>query len=178
MNELDFVVTGILLFSFLLGLWRGLVYEVMALLGWPIAFVLSKMFAGNIATLLPLPALSRILDLGRIQWAPETVRISVSYALVFIVVLIVWSILAKMLSKLLNLMGSGPVDRVMGGMFGLMRGVLVVIVLVWLAGLTSFFDQPLWRNAIMSKTLENAAVLTKSWMPDNLVQRTSYRIRS
>ena len=54
MNGLDFVVIGILLFSLLLGVWRGLIYEVMALLGWPLAFVLCKLFAGHLAPLLPL----------------------------------------------------------------------------------------------------------------------------
>ena len=178
MNGLDLTVTGILLCSFLLGLWRGLVYEVIALLGWPLAFMLSKLFAGNIAQFLPLSAFNHVLDLSNSQWTPETVRITVSYVLVFVVVLVAWGILAKMFSKLMKVMGSGPLDTVMGGVFGLMRGVLVVLVLVWMAELTSFTEQPFWRNAKMSRTLENAALLTKSWLPDNIVQHTPYQFRS
>src|ERR1035438_6205645 len=102
MNGLDLTVTGILLCSFLLGLWRGLVYEVIALLGWPLAFMLSKLFAGNIAQLLPLSAFNHVLDLSNSQWTPETVRITVSYVLVFVVVLVAWGILAKMFSKLMK----------------------------------------------------------------------------
>lgn len=164
MNGLDFVVIGILLLSLLFGLWRGLVHEVMALLGWPLAFVLSKLFAGNIAPLLPLKQ--------------EAARIAVSYALVFIAVLIVWGVLARMLSKLLKATGSDWPDRLMGGLFGLVRGGLVVLVLVWLAGLTNFPRQSFWRDAMMSKTLEDAASLTKAWLPDNIAQRIHYRFRS
>lgn len=164
MNGLDFVVIGILLFSLLLGLWRGLVYEVMALLGWPLAFLLSKLFAGNIAPLLPLKQ--------------EASRIAVSYALVFIAALIVWGVLARLLSKLLKAAGSGWSDRVLGGLFGVLRGGVVLLVLMWMAGLTNFFEQPFWRDALTSKTLEDAALLTKAWLPDSIAQRIHYRIRS
>lgn len=164
MTGLDFVVIGILLLSLLLGLWRGLVHEVMALLGWPLAFVLSKLFAGNIAPLLPLKQ--------------EAARIAGSYVLVFIAVLIVWGVLARLLSKFLKAAGSGWLDSVLGGLFGVLRGVLVVLVLVWMAGLTSFFQQPFWRDALTSKTLEDAALLTKAWLPDSIAQNIHYRIRS
>jgi membrane protein required for colicin V production len=160
MNGLDFVVIGILLFSLLLGVWRGLIYEVMALLGWPLAFVLSKLFAGNLAPLLPLQQ--------------ETWRNAAAYVLVFIVVLIVWNVIARLLSKFLKVMGSGWLDRVMGGLFGLMRGALVVLVLVWLAGLTHFPARPVWHAALLSNTLERAALLTKAWLPSNLGLRIHY----
>jgi len=77
MSGFDSAVAGILLVSLLLGLWRGLVYEVLSLLGWPIAFVLSRMFAGEIAPLMPL--------------MQEEARIALAYA----VMLVVWSIFLK-----------------------------------------------------------------------------------
>jgi membrane protein required for colicin V production len=164
MNGLDFFVIGILLFSLLLGLWRGLVHELMALLGWPIAFVLCKLFAGNIAPLLPLKE--------------ESARIAGAYAMVFIAALIVWSVLTRMLSKLLKAVGSGWSDRMLGGLFGVLRGGMMLLVLVWMVGLTNYFQQPFWRDALTSKTLEDAALLTKAWLPDSIAQRIHYRIRS
>lgn len=164
MTGFDFVVIGILLLSSLLGLWRGLVHEVMALLGWPLAFVLSKLFAGNIAPLLPLKQ--------------EAARIAGAYALVFIATLIVWSVLTRLLSKLLKAAGSDWSDRVLGGLFGVLRGGLVLLVLVWMVGLTNYYEQPFWRDALTSKALEDAALLTKAWLPDSIAQRIHYRIRS
>lgn len=164
MTGIDFGVVAILLVSLAIGLWRGLLYEVLSLLGWPIAFMLSKMSAGSIAPLLPM-----------IQ---EPMRITAAYALVFIAALIAWGIVARLTSRLLKSIGSVWTDRAMGGLFGVLRGGLVVLVLVWLAGLTHVPEQPFWRGALTSKTLEELALLTKAWLPDDIAQRVHYRIRS
>ncbi|HEU0234480.1 MAG TPA: CvpA family protein [Gallionella sp.] len=164
MTGFDFAVMAILLVSLLFGLWRGLVYEVLSLMGWPVAFVLSKLFAGNVAPMMP--------------GAQETIRITLAYAVVFVAALIVWGLLAWLLSRLVKAVGLGWLDRVLGGLFGVLRGGLVILVLVWLAGMTAVPEQPFWRAAQMSKTAEDAALLTKVWLPDNIAQRVRYRIRS
>jgi membrane protein required for colicin V production len=164
MNGLDFVVIGILVLSMLFGLWRGLIYEVLSLLGWPIAFVLSRLSATGIARWLPIEQ--------------EEMRVTAAYVLVFIAALIVWAIVARLIAKLLKAMGSDWTDRVMGALFGILRGGLVVLVLVWLAGLTKAPEQNFWRNSLTSKTLENVALRTKAWLPDSIAQRIHYRIRS
>lgn len=164
MTGIDFGVITIVLISLLIGLWRGLLYEVLSLLGWPIAFVLSKLSADNIAPLLPI--------------AQEAMRITAAYALVFIAVLIAWGILAKMTSRMLKSIGSVWADKTMGGLFGVLRGGLVLLVLTWLAGLTHVPEQPFWRGALTSKTLEDIALLTKAWLPDDIAQRVHYRARS
>ncbi|HUW26332.1 MAG TPA: CvpA family protein [Gallionella sp.] len=164
MTEFDFFILTILLVSLLLGLWRGLVYEVLSLAGWPIAFVLSKLFANSIVPLLPVQQ--------------ETVRLAVAYAVVFIIALIVWSVLVWLLARLVKMIGLGWLDSVMGGLFGALRGVLVILALVWLAGLTHIPEQAFWRGAQTSKTAEDIALMTKSWLPGNIAQRIHYGIRS
>ncbi len=164
MTGFDFAVMAILLVSLLFGLWRGLVYEVLSLVGWPVAFLLSKLFAGGVAPMMP--------------GTQETMRITLAYAVVFVAALIVWGVLAWLLSRLVKATGLGWLDRVLGGLFGALRGVLVILVLVWLAGLTPIPEQPFWRTAQTSKTAEDVALLTKVWLPDNIAQRVRYRIRS
>ena len=164
MNGLDFAVIGILLLSMLLGLWRGLLYEVLSLLGWPIAIVLSKLSAGSIAPLLPIEQ--------------EEMRIATAYALVFITALIAWGILARLIARMLKAIGPDWTDRALGGLFGILRGGLVVLVLVWMAGLTHVPEQTFWRGSLTGKTLEDVALLTKAWLPDNIAQRIHYRIHN
>lgn len=164
MTGLDFAVIAILLVSWLIGLWRGLFYEVLSLLGWPVAFVLSRLSADSIASLLTM--------------MQESIRSTVAYALVFIVALIVWGIAARLVAKLLKSVGSVWTDRMMGGLFGIIRGGLIVVVLAWLAGLTQLPEQPFWRGAATSKTLEDLSLLTKAWLPHDLAQRVHYRARS
>ena len=155
---------AILLVSLLFGLWRGLVYEVLSLMGWPVAFVLSKLFAGSVAPMMP--------------GTQETMRVTLAYAVVFVAALIMWGMLAWLLSKVVKAVGLGWLDRVLGGLFGVLRGGLVMLALVWLAGMTAVPEQPFWRDAQMSKTAEDAALLTKVWLPDNIAQRVRYKIRS
>ncbi len=163
MTEFDFVMLAILLVSLLLGLWRGLVYEILSLAGWPIAFMLSKSFANSIAPSFPIQQ--------------EMTRIAVAYVTVFVVVLIVWGVLVWLLARLIKAIGLGWLDIAMGGLFGVLRGVLVILALVWLAGLTAIPNQPFWHGARMSRTAEDVALLTKSWLPDSIAQRISYGIR-
>jgi membrane protein required for colicin V production len=83
-----------------------------------------------------------------------------------------------MFSKMLKSIGLGRMDRTLGGLFGIVRGGLVVLALVWLAGVTDIPEKQFWRKAMMSKTLEDVALLTKAWLPDNIARRIHYRIRS
>jgi membrane protein required for colicin V production len=160
MNGLDFAIIGILLLSMLLGLWRGLISEVLSLAGWPIAIVLSKLTGDSIAPLLPIEQ--------------EEIRIAMAYALVFVAALITCGILARLIAKMLKAIGSDWTDRAMGGLFGILRGGLVVLVLVWLAGLTHVPEQAFWRSSMTGRSLEDIALLTKSWLPDNIGRRIHY----
>jgi membrane protein required for colicin V production len=164
MNGLDFAVIGILLLSMLLGLWRGLISEVLSLAGWPIAIVLSKLTGDSIAPLLPIEQ--------------EEIRIATAYALVFVTALIACGILARLIARMLKAIGSDWTDRAMGGLFGIFRGGLVVLVLVWLAGLTHVPEQTFWRGSVTGRILEDIAMLTKSWLPDNIGRRIHYRFNS
>lgn len=164
MTGFDFAVIVILLGSLLLGLWRGLVYEMLSLLGWPLAFVLSRMFAADVLPLMPA--------------VQELVRITLAYAAVFIAALVVWGVLVWLASKLIKALGLGWLDRALGSLFGVLRGCLVVLALVWLGGMTALPEQPFWRNAQTSRAAESIALWSKVWLPDNIAQRIHYGIRA
>lgn len=159
----DLSVLAIVLLSTLLGLLRGFVHAVLSLIGWPVALVLSRIFAADIEPLLPIHQ--------------EAMRSMAAYALVFICVLLIWGVLVWLLSRLIKLVGLGGVDSVLGGFFGVVRGALLVLVLVWLAGMTHLPERPFWRKANLSRTAEDIALQTKHWLPDNLARRIHYRKR-
>jgi membrane protein required for colicin V production len=163
MTGFDFAVIAILLASVLFGLWRGLFYEVLSLVGWPLAFLLSNMYAEGIAQHVPLKN--------------EMLRTLGTYAFVFIAVMMVWSLLVLGLTKFLRAIGLGQLDRMLGGLFGVLRGLLVVLVVVWLAGMTDIPEKPFWRDAQMSRGAEDVALLTKAWLPESIAQRIHYRAR-
>lgn len=162
MTVFDYVVIAILGLSILLSVVRGLVREVLALLAWVVAFVAANFFAGPLAALLP----SGIANVE--------VRLLIGFGVAFVVVLLSMSLLALSASRLVKNVGLGVEDRVLGGVFGLARGMLVIMVLVLLAGLTSLPKQPVWRQALLSKPLESFAGRVKVWLPGGLSQRITY----
>lgn len=160
MSGFDYAVIAILAASLALGAWRGLVYELLSLAGWPISFLLSKLFGRDVVTMMP--------------GEQETIRIALAYAAVFVATMILWSVLVWLFSRLVKAVGLGGLDRAMGGVFGLVRGALVVLAIVWLAGLTGVPEQPFWRTAKLSQPAEDVALLTRGWLPDGIAQRIRY----
>ena len=162
MTLIDIVVLAVVGISVLLGVIRGLVREVLALVAWVAAFLLSNFLAPEAAKLLPQ------------GMGSEEIRLLVSYVVVFIIVLVALSVLAILASKLVKVVGLGVSDRVVGGVFGLTRGVLVVMILVLLAGLTSLPRQSAWRDAALRGALEASAGYVKTWLPADLSKRIKY----
>jgi len=162
MTVFDYVVIAIVGLSILLSVIRGLVREVLALLAWVVAFLAANFFAGPLATLLPA-------EMSNVE-----VRLLVGFGAAFVVVLLSMSLLAMFASKLVKNAGLGVEDRMLGGVFGLARGMLVVMVLVLLAGLTSLPKQTVWREAVLSKPLVSFAGRVKVWLPGGLSQRITY----
>jgi membrane protein required for colicin V production len=162
MTILDIIVLAVIGISILLGMIKGLVREVMSLAAWVMAFLAANLAAPEAAQLLPQ------------GMASEEIRLLAGFAVVFVLVLIGLSVLAVMASKLIKIAGLGMADRVLGGVFGLVRGALVVTILVLLAGLTSLPRQPVWRNAFLGPTLESSAGYVKTWLPAELSKRIKY----
>jgi len=162
MTGFDYTVFAIVLLSALLGWWRGFVYEVLSLLGWIAAWMVARLFAASIAPYMPAA-----LGAG-------SARTAAAFIALFVVTLIVGGIVAWMLSKLVKWVGLGWLDGLLGLSFGMLRGVLVVLVLVVLAGMTSLPQEPFWRNAWSSKPLESMALVIHSWLPDSVAQRVHY----
>jgi len=138
------------------------VREVLALSAWVVAFLAANVLAGEIAPWLPdaIPT--------------EEFRLLAGFMVIFVVVLIAMSVLAILVSKLVKSAGLGLEDRLLGSVFGLARGLLVVMVVVLLAGLTSLPRQAVWRNAVLSDPLVAIVGYFKAWMPAELAQRITY----
>jgi len=133
---LDWVVVAVLAASMLLGLWRGLVYEVLSVLNWLAAFVLAQWLAPRAAQLMPL---SR---------AGESVQYAAGFVVVFIAALFAGGLLAWLTKKVVEAVGLRPVDRVLGGAFGLVRGVVAVLALAVLVHLARLQDGVWWTESV------------------------------
>lgn len=135
MSTLDWIFAVVMLASMLLGAWRGLVYEVLSLLGWLAAFFLARCFAPDVAQFLPMSGASEVL------------RYAAGFLLVFVATVMLSSLLATVLKKLLATVGLRPVDRALGAVFGASRGVLLLLMATMLAGMTPLKDSQAWSES-------------------------------
>lgn len=136
MAALDWLILVLLAGSLLLGLWRGLVYEVLSVLNWLTAFVLGQWFA---------PEVARWLPMGQ---SPEPVRYAAGFVLVFVAALFAGGLVAWLAKKMVEAVGLRPVDRALGGLFGLARGVVLVLALAVVVHLAAWNDAPWWRESV------------------------------
>lgn len=145
-----------------MGLLRGAVKEVLSLAGWVAAFVIANAFAAHLAgALTPLTA-------------NPTVRTVVAYAVIFAATLLLVGFLKIVLSELIKAMGLGGIDRVLGAAVGFARGVLIVLIAVLAAGMTTLPQEPFWRRAVSAKWFETLAIGVKHWLPQELARRIDF----
>lgn len=163
MTLLDYAVLAIIGFSVLLSVIRGLVREVLALAAWAIALIVAWLFGGQLAALMPQEIPS------------EELRWLAGFATLFFLVLLAMSLVALAVSQLVKSAGLSVEDRVLGAVFGLVRGFAVVMILVLLAGATALPGQPFWRDAALRPLLERVAIVIKSWLPPAVSQHIRYR---
>lgn len=139
----DAVLGGILLLSLVAGAWRGLVDELMSLAGWVAAFVLAQWLAADVAEALPV-------------WrdAAAQVRHALSFVLVFVASVFAASLLSWLLRKVVDTVGLRPADRSLGALFGLMRGVLVLMVLAVVVQLLGLHKESWWQQSLLTPVLD------------------------
>lgn len=139
MLALDWIFIGVLLLSILVGAWRGLVYEVLSLANWALAFFLARYFAPEVALRLPMAG------------ASEVVRYGAAFVLVFIAAVFAGSVLIWLVSKLFQVAGLRPADRALGAVFGLMRGVVVLLAAAVLVAMTPLRLEPWWTQSTAAR---------------------------
>lgn len=163
MTAFDYVFLGVLAISAAVGVWRGLVSEVIAMLAWVLAAFAAWRYSGAAADLLAGVISEPV-------WRPVA-----GFALIFIAVLLVAALLRFLLRELLKAVGLGPADRLFGAVFGLARGLAIAFAVVLLGGLVGVAREPWWANAMFSPPLETAVISAKPWLPDAVAARIRYR---
>lgn len=135
MPALDWIFVAVLLASFVLGAWRGLVYEVLSALSWIVAFVLAQWLGPGVAQKLPMAG------------ATEMIRYAAGFVLVFVAAVFVVGLVAWLVKKLVESVGLRPADRALGAVFGLVRGVVLLLAATVVMEMTPLRTSPWWRTS-------------------------------
>jgi membrane protein required for colicin V production len=162
MNAFDYAVVVLVALSTLLAFARGVVRELIALASWIVGIAVALMFAGPAA--------------GLLAWLDVTpaIRLVLAFVLIFVAVLVAGALVAWVLSRAIRAAGLSFVDRFLGGVFGLARGALLVVLFAVVAGLTALPRHDWWQNAAVGRPLALAALSLKPWLPQVWAERLDF----
>lgn len=154
MVAVDWILLAVLLLSMALGAWRGLVYEVLSVLAWLAAFVAAQWFAPQVAQQLPM---------GN---ASEPVRYAAGFVVVFIGAVFAGGLVAWLVKKLVEAVGLRPIDRMLGMVFGLARGLILLLAVTLVVGLTPLRANPWWQESKGAGMLTATLASLKPLLPE------------
>lgn len=155
---IDLVVLAVVTASTALSLLRGLVAEVASLAIWVIAIVGASRLAGVAAELMP-------------QSLPAPLQQTAGFLVILLLVLVIGKLITIALRQAVRATGLGMVDRLLGTLFGLARGGLIVVVLAILGAMTSLPTQAAWKKAKTKSFLELGIRTAAPWLPDSIEER-------
>jgi membrane protein required for colicin V production len=161
MTWLDYTVIAVLLLSIVWGSWRGLVHEVISLAGWIVAFLAANLLAGPLAQ--TFPATMR-----------QELRVVVAFVLIFVATLVLATLVSALVTGFIKVSVLHSLNRWLGALFGLLRGVLILIAFAMVAGLTSLPRKPAWTDSATGYSLAQTVIQLKPWLPPALAQRLKY----
>lgn len=144
MTELDYVVLAVMGISVLVGLWRGMVREILAIVGWVAAAVLTLAYAGDIAQRLPFPSLGQLP------------LVALASVIIVVVTLLVVGIVGKLITMIMTASQLTFEDRLLGGVIGVLRGILMACILIFVLGLSSnITSSDYWKKSMVIKPAED-----------------------
>jgi len=162
MGILDIALAAVVLLSTLAGFARGLVRTLFGLAAWIVGIVVAIRYADGLGAMLP--------DFG----TSPAIMHAIAFALIAIVLLIAISAGGWVFAKMLRAVGLGFVDRLLGGVFGLARGLLFLVAFALVAGLTGMAKRDWWQNSAFAPMLAAIVLEMRPWMPPTWVERLDF----
>jgi len=159
----DYVLAVMLGLPALRGLFRGLLKELFALGSWLLAIVIGLQYNAEVAFLLH----NSIAD-------PIT-RIFSAFAILVAITLLFATLINFLLSELIYKSGLGLLNRLCGFCLGFIKGSMLVLILIFLAGLSAIPEDLWWKQSLLIPPFQALAVWLKEYIPSNLAGYINFR---
>lgn len=157
----DLLLASVLLVSLLVGVMRGVVYEVLSLAGWFVAYLAAQWLT---------PWAQGVIAVGQ---PGSALHHGVSYAVVFLAALIAWGLLARLVRALIRATPLSVLDRMLGALFGGLRGVIILLLIAALVGVTPLEKSVAWQESQGAAWLNTALQALKSLWSGDVSQHRS-----
>ena len=162
MNWVDYAILAIILISAVISILRGFLSEALSLFGWVLAFwvalTYTHAFSAQLTGMITVPS----------------IRLGVAFFVLLLITLVVVALVSFLIGQLVDRTGITGTDRMFGAVFGIARGVLIIAILVLLAGLTPFPEDPWWRNSTLIGHFQVIAMEIRKLLPPDIAGYFSY----
>lgn len=155
-NGADWAIVIVVVLSTVMSLKRGFIKEALSLVTWVAAFIVARMFHGNMVTLLTE------------QVESPVIRSIAAFAVLFVGTLIVGAAISFLIGTLVKMTGLSTTDRLLGMFFGFARGLILLTVAVALIRVTPFVESEWWKQSILIKQIELVEQWSRSALGDNV----------
>lgn len=155
-SKADYLIIGFIALSVVISFIRGFVKEAISLITWILAIWISINYCSLLSDLL----------VHEVQM--PTLRLLIAFAVLFLGTLILGAIVNYVVSLLVKKTGLSGTDRILGVVFGLTRGVLVIAVIVMAANLTHLPQQPAWQTSLLLPQFQMMAQWLNQFLPSGL----------
>lgn len=162
MTIFDYIVLIIIGLSVILSVMRGMIREVLAIVGLVAAFYVGVTYTNQLLPMMPI-------DIPN-----DALRVLAAFLVLFLATLLLATLLGIALSAVFKKAGLGWLNRFLGALFGVARGLLIVCVIVFLAGLTDIPKDSRWRNAMFSAPIEALVLSLLPWVPESIAKHVKY----
>lgn len=166
LNGPDLAMLAWLMLSVLFGLMRGLVFELISLLGWAVAFFGAFWLAPTLAPHLPIASTGSVLN--------ETA----SFACAFIAILLLWGLAGRLVRAMLHATPLRLPDRVLGAGFGLARGVVVLLLVATVVAATPLESSHAWQRSRVAPWLNQALEEINPLLPARLARHLRVAVQA
>ena len=153
LQTIDVLMLAVMLVSVLIGLFRGLIFEVMSLAGWLVAYVVAKVFAVDAEPYLPIAA------------PDSALRHAAAFVAVFAAALLAWALLSRLLRMLVHATPLSLVDRFLGALFGALRAAVLLLAVATVVAMTPAARAPVWQQSQGAAWLRVALDYLKPLLP-------------
>ena len=183
LNWVDYVLLTIFVLSILVGMKRGLIKELISIIALIAAFIIASMFAAHLASYFTsTSSVQNLVNQSTSFVGADTTQpisyfaLGVSYAVLFFATIIVGAIISYILQLGVEVTALGFINRILGGGFGLIRGYLINLVIIFVVQLTSLGTEPWWAQSKLVVAYQPSVVwLGKTVSPvlSNIDQRVN-----
>lgn len=154
----DWLLLAVMALSVLVGLWRGLVFEVLALVAWVAAYFAAQWWAPSVAPHVPVGV------------SGSGVNYAAAFVAVFAAALVAWLLATQLLRLLIHATPLTVVDRVLGAGFGVLRGLILLLALATVVVMTPAREAHGWASSQGAQWLTAVLQGLKPLLPGDLSQ--------